>query len=703
MLKKKILSLVLALSMVSGLGITAAQAETTDSVKEVITDSTSYTNFKHQFNRLHTNTNNLTGYKSDATLARGIGGEDNVCAQFTAEGATITNESRFDTNKVIYDGSTSGQESIGPAMYPEDIMYWSLDVWGNTEIDNIQFKSRGGIQISPVISKSQLKANQWNTLMVIMYPNETNSANMGSVDLFINGEFVSNTDRSTQALAAATGTTMDQLRFTFKFTSEDSVLYVDNAKVGLLTSFTPPLTTDGLKLVDGEITEYVTVTRDASYVPTDYATMTVAELEEATGATVYAADGSEAADSAPVSSDMSLASANTVDGLGTFTASVGISNVAYVLADSSECTSWKNGWNRYVAGASKQTRVTKEAVTTLDGEVCVDYKADSLTEPTRFAVSQCYWVDTATKPGYSMYPGRAEVPMYWSVDVYGNGALTDIKMGFDGNKYINTTGIPASALKENEWNTISAVHYPNPTDDTKLGSADVYLNGELWVAGVDLTSGSASDLKQVILYGTGTSLDSVIYYDNSKCYLMSDVARPFPAGTTVTDNKITGYVAQTVAEFEAATGATVKMADGTDAADDAQIAEGMKVTVTNEVEGIGTLSGTLELGAASVYTLGDWNVTVDGEKVYNNVYTKSGELKATLAVGGSVEFTTILIERAASGAKVKAVAAKQSFTAGGEATVTCDITDGNSYELLVWTSANSMEPLMDKVTVTKAE
>ena len=692
MLKKKILSLVLALSMVSGLGIVTAQAETTDAISSVLLDSSNFTWFGEGQNRIAAFYNNAK-HENDI--------KDYLVVKSNETTVSAATERRIVLNQHTYaaDGKVSTRTAYNIAASTTPV-YLSFDVYGN-DINNVSVRISGTSMQTTAITSSQLKADGWNTISVVYYPNSSDNSKCGYADTYLNGTYQGTKDMS----SVASSTT--QTRIYFWHTSVEAAtngVKFDNFKIYEMTSFTrAAVDTTDLAMIDGKISEYVTVTRDASYVPTDYATMTVAELEEATGATVYAADGSEAADSAPVSSDMTLASANTVDGLGTFTASVGISNVAYVLADSTECVNWANGWNRYVAGASKQTRVTADAVAKLDGEVCVDYKANSLTEPTRFAVSQCYWVDTATKPGFSMYPGRAGVPMYWSVDVYGNGALTDIKMGFDGNKYINTTGIPASALKENEWNTISAVHYPNLEDDTYLGSADVYLNGELWVAGVDLSNCTSASYKQVILYGTGTSLDSVIYYDNSKCYLMSDVARPFPAGTKVVDGKITNYVAQTVAEFEAATGATVKMADGTDAADDAQIAEGMKVTVTNEVEGIGTLSGTLELGAASVYTLGDWNVTVDGEKVYNNVYTKSGELKATLAVGGSVDFTTILIERAASGAKVKAVAAKQSFTAGGEATVTCDITDGNSYELLVWTSANSMEPLMDKVTVTKAE
>lgn len=52
MLKKKILSLVLALSMVSGLGITTVKAQSTDAISKVLVDTSGYTKFAASWNRV---------------------------------------------------------------------------------------------------------------------------------------------------------------------------------------------------------------------------------------------------------------------------------------------------------------------------------------------------------------------------------------------------------------------------------------------------------------------------------------------------------------------------------------------------------------------------------------------------------------------------------------------------------------------------
>ena len=115
MLKKKVLSLVLALSMLSGLGIVTAQAETTDAISQVLVDASGYTQYAASWNRVSQGSQINC---ANVNVASGIGDDPNVCLKMQANPTvgTLTGLdkiSRFATSKCNADGSFGG--SVSPA------------------------------------------------------------------------------------------------------------------------------------------------------------------------------------------------------------------------------------------------------------------------------------------------------------------------------------------------------------------------------------------------------------------------------------------------------------------------------------------------------------------------------------------------------------------------------------------------------------
>ena len=53
--------------------------------------------------------------------------------------------------------------------------------------------------MAPEVSYSQLKANEWNTLALVYYPNTEDTTKLGYADFYLNGKYIETTDLSTLA------------------------------------------------------------------------------------------------------------------------------------------------------------------------------------------------------------------------------------------------------------------------------------------------------------------------------------------------------------------------------------------------------------------------------------------------------------------------------------------------------------------------
>ena len=700
MLKKKVLSLVLALSMLSGLGIVTAQAESTDAISNVVADTTDFNTWGNQYNRIVATAQN----SNYAFAAAGIGGDTNGCVKATVGDKGIATESRWHQAFVTVDPSTGltstgnfGAYNIASATTP---VYWSVDVYSN-DITEIRMQVSSVMMHNSRISSSQLKANEWNTLAIAYYPNTTDTSKCGYADLYINGVYQDTKDLS------SVNSTATQTRFYYNFASESAGangVYFDNFKVYEMTSLTRgAVDTSDLTLTDdGKITNYTTTTyTDANYgTVADHALWTVAEVEEKTGATVYNANGTEATDSASIAEGMYVAASNTVDGIGTLkSASYEFDNVALTFIDSSLATKFANGWNRYMASKANLTGTgttdSRGVTNGVDGDennASASLLITDINEVGRFNFSNCYGIGTSsTKQTSTTCFAYFETPVVMSIDIWSNDSVTDVIMGANGDPF--TSAMPASSLKANAWNTFTLVHYPNASDASMLGTADFYLNGK-YIESADLTNKGVSNHQQPCILFTAQSAEKVIYIDNMKMISVMSFNAPEISGVTVEDGKIVDYAPQTVAEFEKATGLALKTSAGADAADAETVAAGMVAVATSAVEGVGTFTKSIELGEGKAYELGNWAVTVDGEAISGTTYGSGAALSATLPVTGTIPAMVTIIAEFNGDKFVQAITSNTT-------TVNCAITAGNTYKVLAWDSLTALNPLKDALVLTQ--
>lgn len=195
----------------------------------------------------------------------------------------------------------------------------------------------------------------------------------------------------------------------------------------------------------------------------------------------------------------------------------------------------------------------------------------------------------------------ATTPMVWNMDVYPSSTnLTAINLQTNSSVGVADTITPAM-LNASQWNNLTLVYYPNTADPSKMGSADLYINGE-YVSTKDLSGNSTTNLGTEYRFKvSGTVAGDILHMDNIKLADAEGFTAPSLTSTALTVGKgtISGYAGGATVEtvkgqLTASANADVKIynADGTEAIDTDTVTAGMKAVAAIEVEGVNTYKKT---------------------------------------------------------------------------------------------------------------
>ena len=700
MLKKKITSIVLAIAMLMGLSAVSVSASNTDAISAVLLDSTSYTQLENQYNKLVVSSYNVfkTAVHGENESDEKIGEDENCCLKFGLGDYGITSQSRFLLSKVALNANNPTATPTSSAFYigqQTAVTYWSVDVYDNGAITDITMQV-GGEAMHTKVTSADLTDNAWNTFSAVYYPNTKETTKCGYADFYLNGKFVETKDLSYISIVSEGNLSAMQTRFGFYFTDENAIAYFDNIKIYEMTSFTKPApaSATGITVEDSVISNYGRVT--------------VSSLESTLGVEILAADGTAAADDATVVSGMKAVASNTITGVGTFKngsytfGEDGYTEVNEVVVDSTTYKGWGNGYNRIMLNTrgynAEGTEVyfTGSDAQNINGDTNGSYVGQVVAagKTNRWNLGKLLGTpNVSTTGGGAQAPNAATAPMYWSVDVYGE-AIEKLQMCTDGNTPMAPV-VTAAQLKANEWNTFALVYYPNTKDSTVLGYADFYLNNE-YVGTTDLSNlptASRGKEYRMVYYGTDTA--KPVYFDNVKLYEMKSFVRPdITAGSVaITDGAITGYTTATVADLEAATGASIKTADGADAVDSATPVAGMKALTTSTVAGVGTFTNEYVLGAGG-HKINDWSYTAESNLL-------NAELPVVNLTGEDLEFTVLVAEFDGERFVTATVVPTTINTVNGSAKIeNLALAAGHTYKLLAWESITNLRPLKNVIEFT---
>ena len=201
--------------------------------------------------------------------------------------------------------------------------------------------------------------------------------------------------------------------------------------------------------------------------------------------------------------------------------------------------------------------------------------------------------------GY-IQPNDATKPMVWSMDVYPSSTnLTNIQLQTNSSVGMADTITP-DMLNASEWNNLTLVYYPSE-DTTKMGSADLYINGK-YVSSKDLSDKPTTSLgKEYRFRVSGTAAGDILHMDNIKLAEAEGFTAPSLTSTSLTvgDGTISGYaggdtVATVKGQLTASANADIKIlnVDGTEASDETKVTAGMKAVAAIEVTGVNTYTKT---------------------------------------------------------------------------------------------------------------
>ena len=207
---------------------------------------------------------------------------------------------------------------------------------------------------------------------------------------------------------------------------------------------------------------------------------------------------------------------------------------------------------------------------------------------------------SSVNSGSKFMPKDATKPMVWNMDVYPLKNLSNIVLQTNGSVAMSEDITPAM-LNASTWNNLTLVYYPNTTDTSKMGSADLYINGE-YVSTKDLSGNSTESYgKEYRFYVKGTAAGDVAYMDNIKLAEAEGFTAPSLTSTSLTvgNGTISGYAGGATVEtvkgqLIASANADVKIynADGTEASDETKVTAGMKAVAEIEVTGVNTYTKT---------------------------------------------------------------------------------------------------------------
>ena len=236
--------------------------------------------------------------------------------------------------------------------------------------------------------------------------------------------------------------------------------------------------------------------------------------------------------------------------------------------------------------------------------------------------------------GY-IQPNDAKKPMVWSMDVYPSSTnLTAINLQTNGSVGVADTITPAM-LNASQWNNLTLVYYPNTADPSKMGSADLYINGE-YVSTKDLSGNSTTNLGTEYRFKvSGTVAGDILHMDNIKLAEAEGFTAPSLTSTalTVGNGTISGYAGGATVEtvkgqLTASANADVKIynADGTEASDTDTVTAGMKAAAAIEVTDVNTYKKT--------YTFSNYEVISQATINKNAVYDMQGASSTWVAASG---------------------------------------------------------------------
>lgn len=419
----------------------------------------------------------------------------------------------------------------GATFKPNDAkkpMVWSMDVYPMTTLTQIKLQTNGSKDMAEAIALDMLNASAWNNLTLVYYPSSDNTK-MGSADLYINGEYVSNkalSDNSTTSYGT-------EYRFYVEGAAGD-VAYMDNIKLAEAEGFTAPsLTSTALTVGNGTISGYA----GGATVET-----VKGQLNASANADVkiYNADGTEASDTDTVTAGMKAAAAIEVTGVNTYKKTYAFTNYEVI----SQATINKNAVDD-MSGASSNAWVAASSDSGNKASLkIVSSKADEV----RFAMKD----STGARVAFNSGAGKTFV---YSFEIYSNDFET-ISISTTGGAF-RAPRVSSESFNAGQWNKMMFVF--NPKGSVAQGwRIDSYVNGKLVYA--NYYNGAVDgdfDGNPVRLNINPGASGKTIYLTNINIAKLSEFNRPEIKLTSCVTNMgtngggIDGYENMTVADIKA--------------------------------------------------------------------------------------------------------------------------------------------------------
>ena len=626
-------------------------------IKTVIADSSVYTHgWNYGYNRRICSGSGVTHLQS------------NTEPEYRCTVNAVETLGRWAVAKTSGEPNTSSYATVEAARpneattYP---MYWSVDVFGSSVVNKLQMCTDGNSPMAPEVSYSQLKANEWNTLALVYYPNTEDTTKLGYADFYLNGKYIETTDLSTLA-SASRG---KEYRMTFYGNNTTDYFRFDNIKLYEMKSFVRPDVNSGVSVIGGKITGYLT--------------STVGELETATGANIVNADGTDADANAVAVPGMKAVVSGTVEGVGTFITEreLGSPDKVYVSEDFSS-DSYKNviddaiGFQHVIEGDTLK-------MTTLSRDDNSDGTMDL-----RFAVKSALVTDIETG---RISPGHGD-PLVYSIDLKPAAGMRSLRFDTSGQKWADE--LPASMFTIGEWNNVTMVFYKTALQFDSGWESDIYVNNKLVSRGY---RNSSEALHNPLRFHVVTASTGDVYYiDNLVVSAATEFVRPeftsetynVYGGSGISIGTIRGYKNMTVQRIKdgavKADDVTVEVynADGSVAAASKAVDKTMYVVATRD-----EYSRRYNFGDEA-YTILNWVCTLNGEALTGNTYTP-GELVVQLPVANyiseePVTFTLFIAEyegdRFVNAARVPA----SVTTVDGYGQAEYTLTAGHTYKIFAY-------------------
>ncbi|MBQ7974425.1 MAG: hypothetical protein IJ300_01890 [Clostridia bacterium] len=646
---KKILSFIMACSLIAGLATVNVTAAYTGATKLLeITDFNDYNNQRLQ----------LTGTSSKGlgdscsltwNLANGYGGKETTDTYFAMQKIGTVTESRF--SLLSQNGNTYY------SLLDVDTAICSFDVYANGAFESVYFGTSGSATLSAKISLAT--DYKWHNVALVYY-GEGGDNSKRHADVYVDGVY-----SSTKALEFTDSNGRGkEIRIFAKWAGSSTAVYFDNVKYYTVTGLVTP-----------EITEAI---------PKGCVGLTVSAAKEKITTSTYAdavffaADGTELADSATVAVDTTVAAEVEITEMGltlrsaSQTLPVGVA--ATKLIEITDFSNWSDNQRLQLTGTSSLAL----SGCTLTWN-CDDGFGGKEATDTYFAVVQKDSAESgrftlSTAGGGTRYSLNDVETAICSVEVFANDGLE--------NMYFQTSGAfnlsqKIALTQDNKWHEVTLVYYGEGGDSTKR-HADVYIDGVYSSTKALNYTDTNTYGKEIRVFTDWAEGKTAVYFDSIKYYTVINLVEP--KITEAIPNDCVGLTVSAAKEkitTSAYADAVFFAADGTELADSATVTA--DTTVAAEVE-ITEMGLTLR------------SVAQNMPAAENSAVLSGTDLTVNLVDIDDLEGSVIVAQYGNQNEFVKVIELKDlaDITSGS---FVCENVDSDaSYKVFVWNIA-TFEPL----------